>query len=142
MKSAEPEKNLPGENLDGLMKAYFRREMPAPWPRSPHPAKSRVSPHGEMPAPWSSRWALALALSVFLASLTLIPTSRPSDYSTGSTTITTVGEAMAGSRPNLGSPSRSRKLRLERRPSPLLETIDRPAPGEIHPSTDSARGKK
>jgi len=131
MKSADSEKNPPGDQLDGLMKAFFRREMPASWPRPPHLPKSQLRSHGDRSAPLSSRWALALALSVFLASLALLPGLRPSENRMGSSAVSTVGEAMAGSRPNLASPSRSRKLRFERQ-----------TPPEILPSMNSAREQK
>jgi hypothetical protein len=75
-KPANPEGGRPaGDELDGLLRAYFRAEMPDPWPAAPVPERANerlvltLPPAREEAAPRHSslfRSRLALALSVAL----------------------------------------------------------------------------
>jgi hypothetical protein len=53
------------EEMDALLRAFFRSEMPSPWP-----TLSRARP-ASAPASWASaaasRWALAASIAVLLA---------------------------------------------------------------------------
>jgi hypothetical protein len=67
----------PGDQLDELMHAYFRKEMPAPWPAF-QPARRRPTPpvRSAEPIPrslWRSRLALAASVGLLAVSLALLP---------------------------------------------------------------------
>ena len=62
----------PGDDLDRLLTAYFRAEMPARWPPAPAPAGSGGSrrparPDNADPAV-RSRWALAASVALLVGS--------------------------------------------------------------------------
>ena len=64
------------DDLDGLLRAYFRQEMPDPWPRAPGtpPARRPVVP------PWQQfhrHLALAAAVSFFLVGSFLLTWGFP-----------------------------------------------------------------
>jgi hypothetical protein len=57
----------PPENLDGLLRRFFRSEMPQPWPAAPKVQAPAEREHP--PRPWfrhTSRLALAAAMVLFL----------------------------------------------------------------------------
>src|SRR5262245_29520198 len=81
----------PGDDLDARLRAYFRAEMPAPWPafRAPRKARSAAAPR------WAGRAALLAASVLVLAAMVLMPGP--------SAGITEEGRA----RPNIGSATAS-----------------------------------
>jgi hypothetical protein len=58
----------PGENLDALLGAFFRAELPKPWPAM-RPLARRERPA----ARWNSRLALAAAIALLLLGAWLMP---------------------------------------------------------------------
>jgi hypothetical protein len=67
----------PAGDLDGLLRAYFQKEMPRPWPAAPMPGRA-FSPHSVSPKPAARdlfrprRWSLGgsrLALAAAVAAL-------------------------------------------------------------------------
>src|SRR5262245_20582742 len=81
MKRVADEPVSPGDDLDGLLRAYFQSEMPSPWPRFQAPAKSRLLPFRDK-APsalprWTSRAALVAAGVLLLLALGLMPRVGP-----------------------------------------------------------------
>lgn len=59
---------LPADDLDKLLRRFFRSEMPSPWPPAPAVSSTASSPQAR-PYPWfrlSSRLALAAAIGLFL----------------------------------------------------------------------------
>jgi len=72
MTTNTPQPNLPGDEVDRLLGAYFRAQMPAKWPGAPqttggsrHPA--RQTARGTDPAT-KSRWALAASVALLIGS--------------------------------------------------------------------------
>jgi len=65
-----PWQERPGDDLDGLLTAYFHRELPSPWPAAPEAEEVAVILRHQ-PAPrkpfWTSRLALAASVAVLLA---------------------------------------------------------------------------
>jgi len=55
--------------LDGLLHAYFKAEMPEPWPKFKHPSRPAVIPL-KRPVAWrkyvSSRMALAACIAILI----------------------------------------------------------------------------
>lgn len=64
-----------GDDLEGLLRAFFRTQLPHPWPASPVPPADSVvfrrppSGYGQM----RSRWALAAAVALLLLGSLLLP---------------------------------------------------------------------
>jgi hypothetical protein len=84
MNRLEPQPVPPGD-LDALLAAFFRAQLPAPWPAFRAPAKTRLQPpvppgSRRLPA-WGSRLALAAAVALLLAGAWLWP--RPPAMSGG-----------------------------------------------------------
>jgi hypothetical protein len=52
----------PIKNVDGLLKAYYEREMPNPWPEFRIPAPLRLSGWPNL-----TRWAVAASVGLLLA---------------------------------------------------------------------------
>src|SRR5262245_26600066 len=71
----------PPENLDSLLRRFFRYEMPRPWPVAPKvqaPTARKLQPS----RPWfrhSSRLALAAAVALFLIGYLLLARKFPAD---------------------------------------------------------------
>jgi hypothetical protein len=71
----------PPENLDSLLRRFFRSEMPRPWPVAPKveaPAPRKVGPS----RPWfrhSSRLALAAAVALFLIGYLILAGKFPAN---------------------------------------------------------------
>jgi len=65
-----PWREQPGDDLDGLLTAFFRSEMPSPWPGAPEPEEAEVivrpMPRARNPI-WGSRLALAASVAILLA---------------------------------------------------------------------------
>lgn len=70
----------PGDDLDGLLRAFLRSQMPYPWP-SPRLLAATSSPR--RPANgrslMRSRWALAASITLLLCGSWLLPSRFPSD---------------------------------------------------------------
>lgn len=64
-----PWRERPGEDLDGLLTAYFRRELPCPWLAAPDVEEAVVLRRANPPRRplWGSRLALAASVAVLLA---------------------------------------------------------------------------
>jgi hypothetical protein len=64
----------PGDDLDGLLRTYFKAEMPNPWPKAPlPPLNGQLNGHGALPfarperptaQPWRLTSQVALAASL------------------------------------------------------------------------------
>ena len=98
MTRAASEPATPGDDLDRLLRAYFRAELPAPWPPFQPPAKARLLPfRGKSPSAlpaWTSRAALvAAAAALLLAALALMP--RPTTGTTEPAGVRTIGPSIA-----------------------------------------------
>jgi hypothetical protein len=65
-----PWREQPGDDLDGLLTAFFRSELPSPWPGAPEPEEAEVivrpMPRARRPI-WGSRLALAASVALLLA---------------------------------------------------------------------------
>jgi hypothetical protein len=76
----------PGDEIDALLNAFYKAEVPAPWPAFRLPARTRLQPPAQpgarSGAGWSPRLALAVAIALLLAAMWLLP--RPSLTSDGS----------------------------------------------------------
>ena len=73
MTTNTPQPSVPGDEVDRLVTAYFRAEMPAKWPAAPdttgasrHAARSENA-RGADPAT-KSRWALAASVALLIGS--------------------------------------------------------------------------
>jgi len=87
---------LPDE-LDGLLRAYFRAEMPDPWPSAPgvaRPLRAQASWWGR----YHGRLALAAAVSFFLVGSFLLTQSYPE-----------VNDSVIHNRPETSGPSLGNK---------------------------------
>jgi hypothetical protein len=79
----------PPENLDSLLRRFFRSEMPWPWPVAPKvqtPAPRKLQPS----RPWfrhSSRLALAAAVALFLIGYLALAGKFPADNGRGGPSI-------------------------------------------------------
>lgn len=72
-----PLRGRSGDDLDGLLRGYFRAEMPEPWPNLEPPASEPVLPFAAAPRPrrWKSfraRLSLAASVALLLAGAALI----------------------------------------------------------------------
>jgi hypothetical protein len=76
MNLVEPSHPKPSGDLDGLLRTFFRSQMPHPWPapRLSHfratPARRPISPKRPL---IRSRWALAASISLLLLGSLLLP---------------------------------------------------------------------
>src|SRR5262245_66279700 len=71
MTTNTPQPNVPGDEVDRLLGAYFRAQMPAKWPAPPettggssHPARQSIA-RGPDPAT-RSRWALGASVALLI----------------------------------------------------------------------------
>lgn len=69
------ESPLPPDEMDALLSAYFRAEMPHPWPASPLARTIRLATTVESarPALSRSRWALAASVALLLGGACALP---------------------------------------------------------------------
>lgn len=92
----------PGDDLDALLTAFYKAEVPAPWPDFRPPVKARLVPAptaaGAGPA-WASRLALAAALALLLALSGLLPRPAGTSGDQGTGPISTFGPHTAGPLP-------------------------------------------
>lgn len=64
-----PWRERPGDDLDGLLTAFFQRELPSPWPAAPQAEETvvvRRRPPEVRRSAWTSRLALAASVAVLL----------------------------------------------------------------------------
>lgn len=75
MRSVEPLSQNRGDNVDGLLRAFYRTQLPNPWPmppttfRSTLPFRRSLRGHGST----RSRWVLAASVALLLAGSLLLP---------------------------------------------------------------------
>jgi len=103
MKRVESPTSPTGDELDALLGAFFKAEMPDPWPAFQPPQQAprtlpfrRPQPHSRRWSPLASRAALAASVILLLLGSWLLPGSAPRDDR--STTIPTIGEGIADPR--------------------------------------------
>jgi hypothetical protein len=132
----------PGENLDALLSAFFRAELPKPWPAFRAPARRpRVAPRlaqgfgdargsGGVIAPgapgptlrWSSRLALAAAVVLLLLGAWLAPGPSAVSVSGGRPgNLPVIGEPGAtrnDGHEQGGAPAKPRKRPADKRAAP------------------------
>lgn len=81
MSVVEPPSRKPGDELDELLRRFFRSQLPQPWPALRLPA----SEHPRWPALGRSlarsRWALAASVALLLLSSLLLPSRFTSNVS-------------------------------------------------------------
>ncbi len=65
-------------NVDELLRTFFRREMPDPWPQLDLPSAESLPILNQRPRRWPVRLALAAAIAFFLASYFLLASWFPS----------------------------------------------------------------
>ncbi len=80
MNLVKPPSLKPGDDFDSLLRAFFRRQMPQPWPSLPSfsaaPLKHRSARGRSL---IRSRWALAASLALLLLGSLLLPGRLPQD---------------------------------------------------------------
>jgi hypothetical protein len=65
-----------GDELDGLLRAYFQRQMPQPWPAAPVPQEESLiyhRPQASGRALARSRWALAASIGLLVVGSLVLP---------------------------------------------------------------------
>jgi len=69
-----------GDDLDALLGAFYKAQMPTPWPAFPPPARPRTLPlRPQARRPWpvvASRLALAASVALLLLGFWLLPAGR------------------------------------------------------------------
>jgi hypothetical protein len=102
MKQVPDQPTSQGDDLDSLLRAYFRAEMPAPWPTFRAPAKARLLPFRGKSGPalpaWAGRVALVAASLLLLAAMAVMPRSH------------TTAADHAGPLPTIGPPSAGTRI--------------------------------
>src|SRR5690348_15173393 len=80
MRITEPPSHKPGDDLDELLRAFFRSQMPQSWPPPVPvaPARSSNSPT-KRNSLIRSRWALAASVALLLLGSLLLPNRVPQD---------------------------------------------------------------
>jgi hypothetical protein len=81
-----PWRERPGDDLDGLLTAYFHHELPRPWPAAPEveEADNRLRSAAPRRRPvWSSRLALAASVALLLAGGWMLSGSFPNGEKDG-----------------------------------------------------------
>ncbi|MBO0699828.1 MAG: hypothetical protein J2P46_15630 [Zavarzinella sp.] len=72
MTTNTPQPNVPGDEVDRLLTAYFRAQMPAKWPAAPVPSGGISPPARQNAVPTDptakSRWALAASVALLIGS--------------------------------------------------------------------------
>ena len=75
-----PPRVPPDDEIDGLLRAFFRAELPHPWPAMKAPAAPQtapVPPAPPRPALWRSRLALAASVALLALGSLLLPGKAP-----------------------------------------------------------------
>ena len=94
--STPPEKHQ-AEPIDGLLGAFFRAEMPSPWPTFARPVKTRLAvdlaPASRTSA-YAGRLALAASIGLLFVGSWLLPTVAP--RAPHGESLPTIGPASAG----------------------------------------------
>ncbi len=70
-----PPRVPPDDEIDGLLRAFFRAELPHPWPAMKAPAAPPTAP--ARPALWRSRLALAASVALLALGSLLLPGQAP-----------------------------------------------------------------
>lgn len=88
MSVLEPPSHKPGDDLDGLLRRFFRKQLPHPWPAPRVPASPEPSWSAVGRSLARSRWALAASVTLLLLSSLLLPsrftaTSKPENVLSG-----------------------------------------------------------
>jgi hypothetical protein len=75
MNLVQPPPQRPGDDLDGLLRMFFRSQMPYPWPAPPSPFRSKPAgrPASAGRSLIRSRWALAASIGLLLLGSLLLP---------------------------------------------------------------------
>ncbi len=80
MNSVQPPSQKPGDDFDGLLRAFFRRQMPQRWPSPPRfPAAPIKHPSTSGRSLIRSRLALAASLALLLLGSLLLPSRFTQD---------------------------------------------------------------
>jgi hypothetical protein len=97
MNRVDQQNGTPGDDLDALLRAFFKAQMPAPWPAFKPPARARTlppRPAGDRPwSPIASHLALAASMALLLFGFWMLPAGRNGG---GPGTIPTIGSPVAG----------------------------------------------
>jgi hypothetical protein len=75
-----PPRVPPDDEIDGLLRAFFRAELPHPWPAMKAPAAPQTAPVPSpppRPALWRSRLALAASVALLALGSLLLPGKAP-----------------------------------------------------------------
>jgi hypothetical protein len=70
-----PPRVPPDDEIDGLLRAFFRAEVPHPWPAMKAPAAPPPAP--ARPALWRSRLALAASVALLALGSLFLPGKAP-----------------------------------------------------------------
>lgn len=76
MSLVSPHPRKPSDDLDGLLRSFFRRQMPNPWPASRAAqlrAAPRILPSSARRPLIRSRWTLAASIGLLLVGSFLLP---------------------------------------------------------------------
>lgn len=93
MTTNTPQPNVPGDEVDRLLGAYFRAQMPAKWPAAPTPTNAPAGPTRPEPARGAdpatkSRWALAASVALLIGSCWYLSGQATSGHRRPDTTLT------------------------------------------------------
>jgi hypothetical protein len=128
MNVVEPPPSQPGDDLDGLLRAFLRSQLPQPWP--PSRLHSDVTACRLRPALgrslMRSRWALAASIALLFFGSWLLPSRLPpnANRERGS------GEAIIGSddiRPDFHQNHKKNRIENKKKPG-LAADQDDPMP--------------
>jgi len=92
MNTNTPQPTVPGDDVDRLLTAYFRAQMPAKWPAAPSPgglrrsARDESSPRTDPAA--KSRWALAASVALLVGSCWYLSGKATDGHRRPDTTLT------------------------------------------------------
>jgi hypothetical protein len=97
MSITEPPAHKPVDDLDGLLRDFFRGQMPKSWPPSPVPVARTMNsprPMTQRNSLTRSRWALAASVALLLLGSLLLPSrfsqdAKPENSLSGAPTIGT-----------------------------------------------------
>ena len=87
---------VPPEEIDGLLRAFFRAELPRPWPAMKAPAVPPTAPARPAPprqALWRSRLALAASVGLLALGSLWLPGQAPTEPTAPALPTVSNGEA-------------------------------------------------